>query len=316
MQHAPRATTLESGVEWRTVALAVVIHGSWVTLVLTHRHVPFWLTMGALAVVVAWHGSLQHEVVHGHPFRSRLANDALGSLPLSPRIPYLAYRQYHLQHHASSPLTDPLEDVESYYLTGDRWNQLSRVGRWATTAHTTLAGRMMLGPPREIVTAWSWQFREIRGGDRTLARWWFAHLLSCLVLAVLVLGVFGMPILTYLGAIYLGHGLSLVRSFCEHRWVPGSASRSAVVRTGPFFSLLFLNNNLHHTHHARPGAPWYRLPALAAELGSDRAAAQGAGLYNGYRDVARLHLFRPVDVLVHPMHSMLGHDDAFVQSAP
>ncbi|NND76411.1 MAG: fatty acid desaturase [Ilumatobacter sp.] len=284
------------------MALAVAVHGSWLAIVLSHPLVPWWATTFALAIVLAWHGSLQHEVIHGHPFPNRLANDALGSIPLSPRLPYLAYRRDHLRHHASPSLTDPLDDVESYYFTPDEWRRLSHAGRWVAVAHTTLLGRMLLGPPREIMTVWGSHFREIRRGDRALGRWWTAHLLGCVVLGSFVVGVVGMPIGTYLGAIYVGHGLSLVRSFCEHRWVPGTASRSAVVRSGRFFSLLFLNNNLHHTHHARPGAPWYRLPGLAASLESDRAAADGAGWYDGYLDVVRRHLLRPTDVLVHPTY--------------
>ncbi len=316
MNTAERADRVGTGVEWPTVVLAIAVHGSWLAIVLTHAAVPWWATTVALAIVLAWHGSLQHEVIHGHPFSNRRANDALGSIPLSPRLPYQAYRRYHLQHHASPSLTDPLDDVESYYFTPEAWNRLSRTGRWIAVAHATLLGRMILGPPREIFIVWRWQFREIRNGDRALARWWATHLIACLALGAFVVGAVGMPIWNYLGAIYLGHGVSLVRSFCEHRWVSGSDSRSAVVRSGPFFSLVFLNNNLHHTHHARPGTPWYRLPALAVSIESDRAAAEGAGLYAGYLDVARRHLVRPMDVLVHPDHRLATPDDAVEQPAP
>ena len=63
-------------------------------------------------------------------------------------------------------------------------------------------------------------------------------------------------------------------------------------------SLLFLNNNLHLTHHERPGVPWYRLPGGTAALDGDAQAAAGAGLYAGYVDVARRYLFRPLDAAV------------------
>lgn len=298
-----------AGTEWPTAAVALAVHAGWLAIVATHTRSPWWLTAAGLAVMLAWHGSLQHEVIHGHPFRNRSANDALGSIPLSPRLPYRAYRRYHLMHHASPSLTDPLDDVESYYYTPQAWEQLSRVGRAVAVAHSTLLGRIVLGPPIEIMRVWSWQFREIRRGDRELARWWAAHLVGCVALGGFVVGAVGMPIGTYLAAIYLGHGLSLVRSFCEHRWVPGPESRSAVVRSGWFFSLVFLNNNLHHTHHARPGVAWFRLPAVAAELGSDDAAASGAGWYGGYLDVARRHLVRPSGILVHPAYGT-AHDEA------
>ena len=93
-----------------------------------------------------------------------------------------------------------------------------------------------------------------------------------------------------------GAALSLLRSFAEHRPPDelGDGTPSAVVRAGWFFSLLYLNNNLHHTHHARPGLAWFELPAAHASIDGDRAAAAGAGLYHGYGDVARRFLLHPL----------------------
>lgn len=301
-----RNKTRGGQVEWATIALAVVIHGGWLGIVVSHRHVPWWVTVMLLAVVLAWHGSLQHEVVHGHPFGSKAANNALGSLPLSPRLPYRLYRRHHLAHHACKHLTDPDDDVESYYFTAEGWNRLPPVGQWIAIAHQTFVGRLLIGPLIEYLVVWSRQAREIRRGDRQLARWWILHLALVATIGTFVVVVAGMPLGTYLAGIYAGHGLSLVRSYCEHRWVADNAGRSAVVRSGWFFSLLFLNNNLHHAHHARPGVAWYRLPALADRLQSDQAAAAGAGLYRGYLHVARCYLLRPFDELVHPGHRVGG----------
>lgn len=301
-----RNRTQGGQVEWATVALAVVIHGSWLGIVMAHRHVPWWVTVIVLAVTLAWHGSLQHEVVHGHPFPSKAANDALGSLPLSPRLPYRLYRRHHLDHHACDHLTDPDDDVESYYFTSKAWTRLPPMGQWIAIAHQTLLGRVIIGPLIEYLVVWRRQLREIRQGDRQLARWWVQHLVLVAAIGAFVLLVVGMPLGTYVAGIYAGHGLSLVRSYCEHRWVPDTSGRSAVVRSGWFFSLLFLNNNLHHAHHARPGVAWYRLPALADRLQSDGAAAAGAGLYRGYFHVACCYLLRPLDELVHPFHRSSG----------
>ena len=68
-----------------------------------------------------------------------------------------------------------------------------------------------------------------------------------------------------------GGALTMLRSFAEHRYARG-ATRTAVVRAGWFFSLLYLNNNLHHTHHERPAVAWFKLPALHNRLDSDRIA--------------------------------------------
>lgn len=287
-------------VEWRTVAVAIVIYGGWLAVVLGHDLIPAWATAVTLGVVLAWHGSLQHELVHGHPFRSRAANDALGSVPLSPRVPYQAYRHFHLRHHASLHLTDPLDDTESYYLTADDWHRRSRPGRWFAVAHHTLVGRMVLGPPCELLHVWRRQLGECLRGDRRLARHWAEHLVLLAVLGVFVFGLVGMSPWIYGAGVYVGHSLGLVRSFAEHRWVEGDGTRSAMVRSGRFFSLLFLNNNLHDTHHRHPGVAWYRLPALADELESDANAAGGAGLYSGYLEIARRFAVRPLDTPLHP----------------
>jgi fatty acid desaturase len=287
-------------VEWQTVALAVAVHGLWLLVLATHELVPAVITIALLAIAIAWHGSLQHEVLHGHPFSSKAANEAIGSLPLSLRLPYPIYRRYHLEHHRSV-LTDPVDDAESFYLSAETWSGLSAWRRSAALAHHTLLGRLLIGPALGAATLWCSQLQAIRRGDRELGAIWARHIVVVAALLWIIVGVVGVPVWVYLFGAYAGHSLSLVRSFAEHRWVPGKRSRSAMVRSGRAFSLLFLNNNLHDAHHARPSVAWYRLPALAKELDSDRAAADGAGLYAGYRDVGRRYLVRPFD---HPLHPL------------
>ncbi len=102
------------------------------------------------------------------------------------------------------------------------------------------------------------------------------------------------PLLYIAGVAWVGGALTLLRSFAEHRWSP-EGSRSAVVRSGPVMSLLFLNNNLHFTHHERPGEPWYRLPAVHRTIDGDAQAASGAGLYASYVELARRYAFRSFD---------------------
>ena len=219
---------------------------------------------------------------------------------MSLRLPYLVYRRYHLAHHVCAELTDPTDDSESFYVSAERWEAMGSIRRAVVVAHHTLLGRMVLGPPREVARVLAHQAREIWRGDRELARWWSIHVVAATALGLFVVAVMGLPLWQYLlGAWYLGHSLTLLRSYCEHRWVQG-ATRSAVVRSGSAFGLLFLNNNFHHAHHAEPGVPWYELPARATATGALAEASEGAGLYRGYLDVARRYLLRPYDHPVHP----------------
>ena len=124
------------------------------------------------------------------------------------------------------------------------------------------------------------------------------HVLAVVAVLVVVRAA-GMSIVAYLVAtVWVGPGLSLLRSFAEHR-TTATGTRSAVVRAGPVLSLLYLHNNLHHTHHARPHLAWYRLPALHEAIDADRVAASGAGLYRGYGEVVRRYLLHPFDDPVH-----------------
>ena len=291
--------TTGSGVEWRTVAVAVAVHGLWLAALALHGVTPWPVTVGALGLIAAWHGSLQHETIHGHPFRSRRLNALVGSLPMSLHLPYLVYRRYHWEHHDCGELTDPTDDSESFYVTAEQWESMGRLRRAFVLAHHTLLGRLVLGPPRYIAGVLVHQAREIRRGDRELARWWSAHVVAAAALVAFVVMVMRVPWWQYLlGATYLGNSLTLMRSYCEHRWVEG-ATRSAVVRSGRFFSLLYLYNNLHHVHHADPGVAWYRLSAHADATGGYGEAAAGAGLYRGYFELARRFGVRPFD---HPLH--------------
>jgi fatty acid desaturase len=289
-------------VEWPTIVVAVVIHGVWLATLVLHRHIPIAAVVAVLAVTIAWHGSLQHEAIHGHPFHRRTIDDAIGSLPLSLWVPYPLYRRSHLAHHASAHLTDPVDDSESFYVSATQWAHLSLAGRAVRVVDRTFLGRLVIGPALVTSRFARSQFDELRRGNAALARCWLTHAVAVAALVLFLAPVCGLALWQYLLAVYGARSLQLVRSFCEHRYVDGDASRSAVVRAGRFFALLFLNNNLHHAHHARPGTPWYRIPAVAAELGSDAAAALGAGCYRGYFDVARRYLVRPLDHPRHPRH--------------
>ena len=294
------ADATQPTVEWRTVAVAVAVHGLWLGVLALHGVTPWPVTVAALGLIAAWHGSLQHETIHGHPFRSQRLNALLGSLPMSLHLPYVVYRRYHRSHHDCDELTDPTEDSESFYVSAGQWESMGRLGRAFVLAHHTLLGRLVLGPPRYIAGVHVHQAREIRRGDRELARWWSVHVVAAAALVAFVVMAMGVPWWQYLlGATYLGNALTMMRSYCEHRWVEG-ATRSAVVRSGRFFSLLYLYNNLHHVHHADPGVPWYRLSAHADATGGYDEAAAGAGLYRGYFELARRFGVRPFDHPVHP----------------
>jgi fatty acid desaturase len=114
-------------------------------------------------------------------------------------------------------------------------------------------------------------------------------------------GVCGISLPLHLGAVvYPSVSLALLRSFAEHRAAPDHRHRTAIVEAHPVWALLFLNNQLHFVHHAKPHLPWYDLPRAWREM--KRSAGVGPGLLfpGGYREIARKYLFRPFISVEYP----------------
>lgn len=290
---APVAT---NRVEWPTVILLVAWYVAIVAVVGWHAVIPWWASVPALALLGGLHFSLQHEAIHGHPTVWPRVNTALVGVPLALWCPYPLYRDSHLAHHASD-LTMPGIDPESYYVSASDWDRAGPLRRTALRLNHTLAGRLLLGPWLVLASAG----RDAGGALRTARgrRIWGVHMALAGLTVGLAVGVAGLPWWEYLfGLVWGGTAVTLLRSFAEHRAVTGS--RSAVIVSNRFVALIFLNNNLHHTHHTRPDVPWYRLPELHLRLGSDDAARAGAGWYRGYGEIARRYLVRPFDTLIHP----------------
>ncbi len=282
--------------EWRTLAVAAGVYGGWFIALVAHRSMPAPAVVGLLAWTGAWHLSLQHETIHGHPFRNRRWDHALGWVPLTVWLPYELYRVSHLAHHASD-LTNPADDPESYYLDPDDYAAHGRLGRWIAGANRTLAFRLLVWSAIGTVGFVVSGLRDVVAGRRGARRTWAAHAVGAAAVLTVAVGVAGVPMWQYLlGAVYGARVLNLLRSFAEHRWVPGERSRSAMVEAGPLLSLLMLNVNLHITHHDHPGLAWYDLPAHAHGDDAARRAAAGAGYYpGGYAELVIRYAFRRFD---------------------
>jgi fatty acid desaturase len=286
-------------VEWLTVALIGLHLIAFAAVVITHESMPALATVALLAILGCFHLSLQHEVLHGHPTRWQSLNETLVWLPAVPYLPYQHYRDSHRLHHRIE-LTMPGIDPESFYVDQATWDRAGSVHRAFLRANRTLLGRMLIGTGVSIART---LISGVRAGfTHRRARWaWLTHSVAVSITCVLVLAVADMPTWEFLvGWAYGGLALTQLRSFAEHLAVAPGTTPCAVVNAAPPMALLFLNNNLHHTHHAHPAAAWFRLPALHRQLGSDSIAAAGAGLYRGYGEVLRRYLVRPFDQPIHP----------------
>lgn len=288
-------------IEWPTIALAALIYAAFGLLTWFYDLLPWWLVLPLGAYVVAWHGSLQHEVLHGHPTPWRRWNEVLVFPNLWLWMPFRLYRGSHLAHHVYERLTDPLDDPESFYVAPETWAHMGPVVRSLLRAHNTLLGRLLLGPAYCVWRLYAGEVRRAARGDGRNGRVWLLHLGSCAVVVAWVVGVCRVPIVDYLVLfVYPGISLTLLRSYLEHQARADVGQRTALVEAGPVLSLVFLNNNLHALHHAEPGVPWYKLPARYRERRTELLAANGGYLFRGYAEVVARYLLWPKEAPIHP----------------
>lgn len=293
---------LRPAVEWPTVAVAAALYVAFGLLTWNYHLLPWWVVLPLGGYVVCLHGSLQHEVVHGHPTRWRWVNAAIVFPSLWLWLPHSRYRETHLAHHQDANLTDPLDDPESSYVSAERWAEMGPLHRLLRQALMTLAGRLLLGPVYFVALKLRELARALYQGDRDYLAHWPLHLLAVAVTLAWVVGVCRVPIGDYvLFFAYPGISLTLLRSYAEHRAAEDVGHRTAVVESGPFFSLLFLNNNLHVVHHAEPGTPWYRLPAIYRRHRDHLLALNGGYLFRGYREIFSRFLLRRRGSPIHPL---------------
>ena len=294
-----RAASLAQSVERPTLIVAALIYGGWLALTWWHATLPIWALVAGGGWLIAWHGSLQHETIHGHPTAWPWLNAFIGGIPLSLWMPYAVYHRSHVAHHCTPAITDPFDDPESRYLSGRE----GRAVRVLSVLEAPLIGRLVLGP---VLTAGRFLASEAR---RTLrepgqtARDWLPHLAGVAAVLVWLHGC-GFGIGRYLLlCVYPGMALTLLRSFAEHRADPLPERRVAIVEEAGPLALLYLNNNLHAAHHRAPGLAWYSLPAFHARNRASLLEENGGLLYRGYGAVAARFLLRPHDLLVHPDHA-------------
>jgi fatty acid desaturase len=292
-----RDDRLPRSVEWPTLIVAGCLAAGLVSLLFVHDRLPLPITLVLLAVCGAWYGSLQHEVVHGHPTPWARLNVSLVGAPLGLVYPFWLYRADHIEHHATSELTDPDRDPESAYLRTAEWDSAPEFLRVLLRCNRTLLGRLVLGPGFAIVSVGRRLTRQVIDDDR---RWITIRFLSADVMVLLGAQLLGLPAWEFaLGFGYMGMSLTLVRSFAEHR-AGLDGPHTAVVHSRGFWALLFLNNNLHVDHHRHPGEAWYRLPALHRRA-ARTAGTAGTDTYSGYLEVFRRFLVRPIGPVVYPL---------------
>ncbi len=289
------------GIEWPTLLLLAATYGTWALGTTWLAGVSLPLAIMVTGIAIAQFSSLQHEVLHGHPFRSRRLNEALVFPGLALVVPYSRFRDLHLAHHHDPSLTDPYDDPESNYLDPAVWGRLSVPMKRLLRVNNTLAGRVILGPAIGTVMLIRQDMHEIRQGDPGVLTAWLWHAAGTALVLAWLLTVGQMPVWACVVAAYLGLSLLKIRTFLEHRAHEAFRARTVIIEDRGPLALLYLNNNLHVVHHMHPQVPWYRLPALYRANREHYLRRNEGYVYRSYAQIIRQYLFRAKDPVPHPI---------------
>jgi fatty acid desaturase len=292
---SPSSALLRERAEWRTLLVVAAVYGLTVLTVVRYEVLTPWLAIPMLGVLGAWHLSMQHEVLHGHPFKNQFLNDALGGIPVTLWIPYLAFKKDHHEHHLSD-LTNPALDNESYYVTQEQWDKAGKIRRAAWTANRTILFRMFVWTIVSTITYVLTVLKRAVRNEKSDRLAVALHIVG-VVFVVYLVSLSSMPLWQFaLGTTYGGRILNAIRPFPEHKYQSGVETRTAMIMAGRFMSLLMLNNNLHVAHHEEPGVPWYRYDKLMQRVNAVQRARDAGVLYEGgYAEIFRRFSFTPVD---------------------
>ena len=287
-------------IEWPTLLLLIGTYALWALGTTAGYGLSPALGIVLTGIAIAQYSSLQHEILHGHPFRSTRLNEALGTPALTLTVPFGRFRDTHLAHHHDPVLTDPYDDPESNYLDPVVW---ARVPVWLKLlyrANNTLFGRVTLGPLLGNILWLAGEAKLLMRGQPGVRRDWALHLLG-LVPVVAWLSYAAMPWWAYLLAAWIGHGLLKIRTYLEHRAHEAARARTVIIEDRGPLALLFLNNNLHVVHHMHPSVPWYRLPALYRDNADHYRRRNDHYIYRNYAEIFRRYLFAAKDPVPHPL---------------
>ena len=306
MPHVPRPSPLDQPAlqEWRTWLLIPLVYAAWLLAVLSYHALGHIAGTALLILATCWFTSLQHELIHGHPSRSRRLNRWLGIAPLAVWYPYDLYRHSHLAHHRDELLTEPGIDPESNYIDEADWRRLHRLVQPMWIAQRTVLGRVLLGPLMVVVPTWLDIVRRPLRGDFAQSRSWALHLalLGAMLAALDRFAAIG-PLAYLLTICYPALGLAMLRSFYEHRPAPDAAHRVVVNEAGVFWRILYLNNNYHAVHHQRPDLPWYRVRQFYLAHRAEVLGRNGGFVIPGYLGLLRRFALTPVDSPIHPLQA-------------
>jgi omega-6 fatty acid desaturase (delta-12 desaturase) len=219
---------------------------------------------------------IQHDCGHGAFFRSRRANDVLGTIcSFLTLAPYAAWRRHHARHHGVWNNLDGRDSLDLYstVLTVAEYRALSSWGRlvYRVSRHPLVVNIIL--PPVIFMILYRLPFDTPKSWRRERLA---LHLTNAILVALIVgLGflvgfgsVAAVQLLVMTLAAMIGAWLfSIQHRFENAQWshgegwqhVAASLQGSSYLKLNRLLRWFTGNIGLHHVHHLNPRVPNYRL---------------------------------------------------------
>lgn len=243
---------------------------------------PFWpVAFVALAILLAFTFTLQHECTHDTPFQTRWLNSALGFLTgVILFQPFLWFRYFHLAHHRHT--NDPGHDPE---LDGDgkpeSWRDLiwhlSTVPYWSAKASVLWQN------------ACSQEFaRYIPASARPKIQREARFMLMIYIVAAVAIWFEPKVILIWLLPLAAGFPFLRLYLLAEHgrcAFIANMFENTRTTFTNRVIRFIAWNMPYHTEHHVFPNVPFHSLPALHRLMARHLQVTS-----SGYTEFARAYI--------------------------
>ncbi|MGB0959609.1 MAG: fatty acid desaturase [Halocynthiibacter sp.] len=297
-------SVLNSKSEMRTFLTLVACYISWAVSIGPLYALSPVLAVVLLIPILTLHASLSHEILHGHPFRSRILNAALVFLAVGIFVPYERFRTLHIAHHTDERLTDPYDDPESNFQDPALWAKMPRWRQQILNANNTILGRMILGPVISMMRFVISDIKGILGGKKDILIAWALHGIGVWGV-VWILSHWGqIPFWAYICAAYGALSVLKIRTYLEHRAEEDYAHRTVIIEGWCPIAFLFLNNSLHAVHHTHPTMAWYDLRREYLAHKKAYLTKNGAYRFKNYAEVLRRYFLTQKDQVPHPHYKV------------
>jgi omega-6 fatty acid desaturase (delta-12 desaturase) len=281
----PAVARFRGAIWWQSVWQSATTLGAfaivWVAMY-AGVAISYWLTLALAAIaagLVVRIFIIQHDCGHGSFFRSRRANDALGTLcSLITLAPYAHWRRQHAGHHAHWNNLDRRQSGIDFYsscMTVAEYRALPPLRRlFLRCAYHPLVSAILLPPliffflyrvPFDTPKAWRYERRAVYATNFGLGATFAALALSLGFERVLAVHVPIMVIASIVGVwiFSVQHRFEAAVWLRQRQWTFTAASLrgSSYLRLPRILQWFTGNIGFHHIHHLNPHVPNYRLEA-------------------------------------------------------